>query len=320
MILIILLGSLASFLVTLLVTPFLTEFLKKHNIVGKDVHKASETICAEMGGLAVLLGFSAGFGIAALLISNFGINLVCGFLTIFLVGCVGIVDDLFVLRQRHKPFLVALASFPLIFASLGRQEVWFPFIGPLFLGSFYLIFIPLGVTTASNMTNMLAGFNGLESGIASISCFALGVVCAFFGKLDCCIIAFALFAAFLAFLKYNWYPAKIFPGDTGTLMSGAAIATISILGEVEFAGICTIVPCAIDFALKMISRQPFSQRRLFGNTQVVDGDFLAPPSYPALPHAFLRVTSLRERELVLCLLSMQLIYSFIGVFITIMLK
>lgn len=320
MITIILLGTLTSFLITFLVTPFLTEFLKKHGVVGKDIHKVSEPLCAEMGGLAVLFGFSAGFCVVLLLISNVGLDLVYGFLTIIFVGCVGIVDDLFGLRQRYKPFLVGLASFPLILASFGRQELWCPFIGQLFFGWLYLILIPLGVASASNMTNMLAGFNGLESGIASISCFALGITCAFLGKLDACLIAFTLSAAFLAFLKYNWYPAKIFPGDTGTLISGAAIATVSVLGGVEFAGICMIVPCAIDFTLKMISRQPFSQRRLFGNTLVVDGDFLTPPSYPALPHAFLRVARLKERELVWWLLIMQCIYSTLGIFITILFK
>jgi len=320
MILILLLSSLSSFLITFLVTPFLTELLKEHGVVGKDIHKVPKSLCAEMGGVAVLLGFSSGFFIILLLTPYVSLSLVCAFLTVVFVGFVGIFDDLFTLRQRYKPFLVALASAPLLFISFGRQEFWFPLVGSIFLGSFFLIFISLGVVTASNMTNMLAGFNGLESGIGAISCFALGVACAFSGRLDACFIAFPLSAAFLAFLRYNWYPAKVFPGDTGTLVSGAAIATISVFGGVEFAGIFMIVPCAIDFTLKMISRRPFSHRRLFGNTRVTDNSVLIAPSYPALPHAFLRIARLKERELVSWLLFMQGVYSAIGVFITSLLK
>jgi UDP-N-acetylglucosamine--dolichyl-phosphate N-acetylglucosaminephosphotransferase len=320
MILILLLGCLSSFLITFLVTPFLTGLLKEHGVVGKDIHKVSKSLCAEMGGVAVLLGFSSGFFIILLLAPHMSGSLVYAFLTIVLIGCIGVVDDLFTLRQRYKPFLVALASFPLVFISFGRQELWFPLVGLIFIGPFYLILVSLGVATASNMTNMLAGFNGLESGIGAISCFALGVACAFSGRLDACSIAFPLSAAFLAFLRYNWYPAKVFPGDTGTLVSGAAVATISVFGGVEFAGIFMIAPCAIDFALKMISRRPFSQRRLLGNTRITDSNVLIAPPYPALPHAFLRIARLKERELVSWLLFMQGVYSVISVFITILLK
>jgi UDP-N-acetylglucosamine--dolichyl-phosphate N-acetylglucosaminephosphotransferase len=320
MIITILLGTFTSFLVTFLITPYSIKFLREHGIVGKDVHKTSKPICPEMGGVTVLLGFSAGFFIILLLVLPIDLSLVYAFLTIILVGCVGIIDDLFTLRQRYKPFLTALASVPLIFMSFGQQELWFPLIGLISVGSLYSIFVPLGVATASNMTNMLAGFNGLESGIGAIGCFALGVVSAFSGRLEACFIAFPLSAAFLAFLRYNWYPAKVFPGDTGTLVSGAAIATVAIFGGVEFAGMCIIAPCAIDFTLKMISRQPFSHRGLLGDTRVTDGNVLVAPPYKALPHAFMRVARLKERELVSWLLFMLAIYSAIGVLITIMLK
>jgi UDP-N-acetylglucosamine--dolichyl-phosphate N-acetylglucosaminephosphotransferase len=315
MTLILFLGSAASFLVTFLLTPILIEFFKKHGMVGEDIHKISRPVCAEMGGAAVLLGFSVGFCIILLFSSAMDLNLIYVFLTIIFVGFVGILDDLFTLRQRYKPFLTALASVPLIFTCLDRQGFWFPFVGFIFLGV-YWIFVPLGVATASNMTNMMAGFNGLEGGVGAISCFALGVASAIFGKFEACSIAFPLSTAFLAFLKYNWYPAKVFPGDTGTLVSGAAIAAISIFSGIEFAGICMIAPCAIDFTLKMFSRRPFSQRSLFGDTEVGEDQALIPPVYPALAHAFMRVSRLKENELVLWLLFMQFMYAFIGVLLT----
>lgn len=309
-----LLGSIASFLATLLITPFLIHAFKERGIVGRDVHKLVQRECAEMGGVAVLIGFSVGFGLILLFTAS--VRLVLTFLTIVLVGVVGVADDLLTLRQRYKPFLVALASLPLVFVSFNNahmHELWLPFVGAIFVGPFFVFLIPLGVTTAANMTNMLAGFNGLESGIGAISCFGLGIACYLSGANEAALIAFLLSAAFLAFLRYNWYPAKIFPGDTGTLTSGAAIAAISILGGVEGAGLFTIVPCAIDFTLKMISKRPFSQRSLFGNTRISHEKKLIASSYRALPHAFMRAARLGEKELVSWILIMQVLYSALAV-------
>jgi len=138
------------------------------------------------------------------------------------------------------------------------------------------------------------------------------------GKWDASFLAFLLFAAFVAFLRYNWYPAKIFPGDTGTLVSGAAIASVSILGHVKIAAIVMLMPAAVDFTLKMISRIPFSHRRVYGDTVVMSDGTLKPPSYPALCHAFMNFTRLKERELVLVLLLMEAIYAVLGVYLTLL--
>jgi UDP-N-acetylglucosamine--dolichyl-phosphate N-acetylglucosaminephosphotransferase len=309
-----------SFLITYFATPILIEKLKAHGIVGIDVHKPMKPVCAEMGGLAVLLGLAGAFGFTALLLRDLDFRITSAFLTIVFVGLVGIVDDLFTLRQRYKPVLVAFASTPLLLANIGRSEIWFPLFGWIFFGTAYLIFIPLGVATASNLTNMLAGFNGLEAGVGTISCFSLGFLLAIMERWDYASLAFSFCAASFAFLFYNWYPARIFPGDTGTLVSGAAVAAISISGGIEGAGIVMMVPSAIDFTLKMLARSPFSHRKKFGDTTVASDGTLISPGYAALAHAFMNVTRLKERDLVLALLLMQAMYSSLGVFLTLFLR
>jgi len=309
-----------SFLITYFTTPILIKKLKAHGVVGIDVHKPLKPVCAEMGGLSVLLGVAGAFGFTTLLLRDLDFRITSAFLTIFFVGFVGIVDDLFTLRQRYKPVLVAFASTPLLLANIGRSEMWFPPFGWIFFGTAYLILIPLGVATASNLTNMLAGFNGLEAGMGTISCFSLGFLLATMGRWDSASLAFAFSAAFSAFLFYNWYPSKIFPGDTGTLVSGAAIASISISGGVEAAGIVMIVPSAIDFTLKMLARSPFSHRKKFGDTAIAENGALVSPGYAALAHAFMNVARLKEKDLVLALLLMQAMYSSLGVFLTLFLR
>lgn len=309
-----------AFLITYAMTPFLIKRLKERGIVGADVHKPRRLICAEMGGLAVLLGFVGSFGLALLISVESSYRILPAFLTIVFAGFIGIIDDLFILKQRYKPFLVALASTPLILVNVDTVEIWFPLFGGIYFGSLYLILILLAVATASNLTNMFAGFNGLEAGVGTISCFSLGFVLAILGRWSPASLAFSLSAAFFAFLFYNWYPAKVFPGDTGTLVSGAAIAAISITGGVEAAGILLMVPSAIDFALKMLAKSPFSGRKKFGDTAVAEDGTLISPGYATLAHAFMNVTRLKEKDLVLALLVMQALYSSLAVFLTLFFK
>lgn len=310
-------GSAVAFGVTYLLIPLLIPWLKAHGIRGVDVHKSSKPTCAEMGGLAVLLGFVAGFGVAFVLALNDVAHLFGGFLTIFLVGLTGCIDDVFNLRQRYKLVLCVLASVPLILVFNRSPIVWFPIIGFLNLGlALKWLVIPVAVTTASNLTNMLAGFNGLEAGIGVIACGSTGFLCAALGRFDAALLAFIMFAAFLAFLRYNWYPAKIFPGDTGTLLTGAVLACVSLVGHVEFAAMSMVVPAAVDFALKMISRKPFSHRGIYGDSVPLGDGTIVPPEYPSLPHAFLKVSRMNEKQLVITLLLLEALFALIGVSLT----
>ena len=125
--------------------------------------------------------------------------------------------------------------------------------------------------------------------------------------------------AYLGFLKLNWYPARIFPGDSGTLMGGAAIAALGLAGRLEFAAIVVSIPAAFDFALKMLSRRPFAQRHDFSDSTINSDGILEPAGYPALVHAFMRVSPLGEEELVRSVLLMELCYAALAVAATLLL-
>jgi len=310
----ILIATLTAFLITYFLAPPFIRKMKQKGITGVDVHKPNKPVCAEMGGILILAGFLVPT-LFFMALKPFDLKGALAELTIILVGVVGIIDDLYTLRQRHKVLLTFLVSVPIALAVSGRHEVWFPFFGDIELGYWYLFLAPLGVMVAANLTNMLAGFNGLECGIGVINLFALGWVSLFLEALSPALVAFALCAAYLAFLVYNWYPAKIFPGDTGTLVSGAAVAIISIVNKVEFVGMIMLLPATIDFMLKAFNRQPFAQRTVYGDTKVKKDGTLEPASYAALPHALLKVASLNEKELVKYLLTIQIIHSVIALIV-----
>jgi UDP-N-acetylglucosamine--dolichyl-phosphate N-acetylglucosaminephosphotransferase len=283
-------------------------------ITGVDIHKLDRPIRAEMGGLSVLVALSLGSGILMAFDGERNYVFMCGVGAITLTGLVGVADDRFDLRQRDKAILIAVASIVLSFALADRSTVYFPVIGQVPFGPLYpLLVVPVAITTSANFSNMLAGFNGLETGLATISIGTMTFLSAITGTWTGVVLGLLLLFACMGFLVLNWYPAKIFPGDTGTLMFGAGVAAIGLISHIEIAAVILCMPAALDFALKLISRKPFGQRRIFGNTVVNSDGVLVPADYPALVHAFMKVAPTGERALVTWVLVMEGLYAMLAV-------
>lgn len=251
---------LVSFLTTFFSTPWIIPKLKRAGLTGKDMNKPNKIELPEMGGFAVIFGLSAGI-LLAIALSTFRLGffdeefqirfILAAFLTILLMGLLGIFDDLFAMHQAVKATLPLFAALPLVAVKAGVTTMMVPFIGHINLEIFYTLFlIPIGVAGASNVTNMLAGFNGLEAGMGIVACFSLAIVALGIGRIESAIILISMCGALLAFLYYNWYPAKVLIGDIGTLSIGAVIASSVIIGNYETAGIIIIIPYAIDFLIK----------------------------------------------------------------------
>ena len=303
---------------TIVLSRFLSIKFKEMGITGVDVHKPNKPVTAEMGGLAVLVGVTMGGLLFYVLEPRpFSFLFVAGLVTVLLVGIVGLVDDLISIKQRFKPFLVATMTIPLVVALFGRTSVHLPLVGSIPFGILYpLVVVPLGITTSANLSNMLAGFNGLEAGSAAIGLGVLTLLSALKEQYVGVAIGSLFLAGYLSFLIFNWYPARIFPGDTGTLMAGAAIATIGLACNLVFAAVVVSIPAALDFTLKMASKNPFSARTIHGDTVVDEAGILRPPNYASLSHVFMRMTSMTEKSLVKSILFMEAIYGILAVIIT----
>jgi UDP-N-acetylglucosamine--dolichyl-phosphate N-acetylglucosaminephosphotransferase len=289
-------------------------------ISGIDIHKPDRPVRAEMGGLAVLLGLA--LGSTTYFASNLALDgstaaFAAAFSTIAFTGLVGVADDMVEVAQKVKPFLIVAASAPVVYILAGRTSIYIPAIGSVHIGLLYpLVAVPLAITTSANFANLLAGFNGLEAGCAVISLGTMSLVSYVTGHTSIAALGLILTFAYVGFLGENWYPAKVFPGDTGTLMAGAAIAVMGLAGGLEFPAIILSIPAAMDFGLKMMHRRPFKQRHLYGNTTVRADGTLEPARYPALVHAFMKVSPISERGLVLSVLAMQALYAVIAIVVT----
>ena len=295
--------GLLSFFVTRLTMPRMIRKLEAANIVGKDIHKSWKPIVAEMGGFGILFGFIIGMFSGIYMHDILAFKLVIVLVVILIVGIIGIADDLLALSSKEKFILLFLAGLPLIWAA------------PPNVGILYLITIPIALSIGSNLTNMLAGLNGIESGLGIISMTSLTIACIILGKYDVTIISMSMLGALIAFLYYNKYPAKIFPGDTGTLIIGAAIVCIAFIGRVKLIAFIVLMPNIIDAALKFYSAG-FMNRQQQKPTQLnEDGKLVRPDAgFKSMIRLILR-KPIAEKDAVRIIWAIGVVFGIIGILV-----
>jgi UDP-N-acetylglucosamine--dolichyl-phosphate N-acetylglucosaminephosphotransferase len=318
----------SAYFITNYFLPLLVSRMKKRKIVGIDMNKFDKPKISEMGGICVWLGFSTGI-IASIFMFSYlkwiDINLgfvLAGLSTVAMVGFLGVIDDLVGwkngIRQWQHALIPVFAALPLMAVKVTNPPVILPLIGfvpaeyviPFFgavsFGVIYsLIFVPVGVTGASNAANMLAGLNGLEAGLGSIILGTLMVIALGTGQIEAAVVSIAMLGALIAFLRLNWFPAKVFGGDSLTLMIGATVAIASILGNMEKIGILLMAMYFAELVLKGRFRM---QKESFGIP--TKKGYLRPPSYTAsMTHVVMRLGRFTEKQVVAILLGMQLAIS-----------
>jgi UDP-N-acetylglucosamine--dolichyl-phosphate N-acetylglucosaminephosphotransferase len=303
-----------SFLTTYLLMPVWIRAALKAKLTGKDVNKAHQPEVAEMGGIAVTAGFIGGVLTYIALTtfyfrqSNSQLIYILALLsTVLAVTIVGIIDDVLGwktgLKQWQKPLLTLLPALPLMAVNAGETSMVLPLLGPVNFGLLYpLLFVPLAVTGAANGFNMLAGLNGLEGGMGVLILGVLGIVSWRTGSGWVALLAFTMVSALLAFLRYNWYPARVFPGNTFTYTVGALIAGIAILGNAERVALLLFSLYFLELLLKARTRfrgECYGRPRGDG-TLAPRGDRIE-----SLTHLPMRWGRLGERGIVLLFLSLQ---------------
>ena len=215
-----------AFLITYVAIPKVIFFAEKLRLLDeagiRASHKGSVPI---FGGIAIFTGI-----IFSLLFWADIENIQYLLVSILIIFFVGVIDDLLVLSPFKKIVGQIIATLIIIFfhdmqidsmhGVLGISEALSPWVSIPFT-----IFVVIVIT---NGFNLIDGVDGLAAGIGVISSFSFGVIALLMGQSDIAIVAFTLMGALLAFLKYNFYPAKIFMGDTGSLVVGMILSILSI--------------------------------------------------------------------------------------------
>jgi UDP-N-acetylglucosamine--dolichyl-phosphate N-acetylglucosaminephosphotransferase len=294
-----------SLLTTLVTVPWLIKQLAKRDIMGIDHNKPDKTKIPEMGGLTVVIGFVAGIS-TFLVINKILKDLEYEFLAATVLAVVGaalagIMDDLFGLRQRVKAVIPFLFAIPVGVYVADKTTMSFIIGDPVDFGILMMLIAPFGVTCAANAGNMLEGFNGLGTGLGIIISVTLIAISLKDGVTDSLILLFPLLGALIAFLWFNRYPARIFPGDTLTLFVGATIACAAIVGDFKTIGALLFIPMIIEFFLKL--RGHFKGENY--GTPDKEGYLTYEGEIESLTHFIMKKKRIKEHRLVMILWGIE---------------
>ena len=289
-----------AFGMTYCLIPWLIPKLRERGIVGRDLNKPTHPQIVEMGGIAVVIGFFTGTSVA---LAFDGVDnrelLFVSLSTVLGAAFVGVLDDLFELRQRQKalfPFLIAL---PLGVAL--DSVIYLPFIGEVDFGHLIIIGVPFAVTCAANAGNMLEGFNGLGTGLGILMSSTLILLAFHHDRLDGVFILVPLLGGLLAFLMFNRYPAVIFPGDTLMLFTGAAIAVGGMLSNLYAQTTVIFLPMIAEFFLKL--RGDFKAENYCSNAS--NGRLEYSGRIESITHIVMKHARLSERQLVAVIWALE---------------
>jgi UDP-N-acetylglucosamine--dolichyl-phosphate N-acetylglucosaminephosphotransferase len=253
---------LASFFIVLIFMPLWIKKAKQIGLLWKDMNKLTNEKVAGSGGIVVLTAFIISLFIFVayrtfvLQDSSHLIEIISLSSVVLLAGGIGFIDDLLGwqhggVSKKTRLVMMIIASIPLMAINAGKHTMSLPGIGSFDFGLFYpLILIPLGIVGATTTFNFLAGFNGLEAGMGAIILSALSLVAFLTGNSWLALVALCMVVALLAFLFYNFSPAKVFPGDVLTYAVGSMIAIIAILGNFEKIAVFFFIPFIIEVFLK----------------------------------------------------------------------
>ncbi len=298
------LPALLAFLLCLLLTPLLADFMRKHGITGLDVHKPPpKPVVPEMCGIAMVISLLCSLGLSAFLFPQYSDIFVAIALSTVIVALIGLVDDLYCLNPIFKACLPALGGIPILLLSAYSPRPYLPFVGRARLTYIYPFIIPVAIAVTSNATNMYDVLNGSMPGSMGITCFFLAICSILLGRIEGLIIFLCLSASFFGFYHYNRYPASAFSGDVGSLGMGAAFGAAVITTRLDIIGVVAFMPYIMNGFWILTSVKGLRERREIRHRPVVFQDgFLIDSANPHAPITLVRLlvceSPLTESEVV----------------------
>ncbi|MBE7703429.1 MAG: undecaprenyl/decaprenyl-phosphate alpha-N-acetylglucosaminyl 1-phosphate transferase [Cyanobacteria bacterium SIG28] len=239
-------GSFISYLLGVFIVPFVIDWSQKGGLVDlPNERKIHTTPISRLGGVAIWLSTMLTFLFLVLLSYYPYGSLLSGILLggslMFLLG---LIDDIYNLDAKFK--LVIQLSIATIVYLLGVKidTLFNPFGAAINLGVLSYPITLLWIVGITNAVNFIDGVDGLAGSVISVNSIALALIAVAMTPAQpiTALIAFILAGSMLAFLTFNFNPAKIFMGDSGALFSGFLLATLSIAGVMKGATLAILLP------------------------------------------------------------------------------
>ncbi|MDX9873155.1 MAG: MraY family glycosyltransferase [Clostridia bacterium] len=296
----------AAFLMTLVGTPVIRKIaIKLRAFDQPDERKVHQHTMPRLGGLAICLAFWL-VVIATQELTREIYGLLGGGLIICLVG---MWDDLFGISAKKKLAVQIIAAAFTAYMGVRVDFLTHPFQDVVSLSYLSYPVTILWIIGITNAVNLIDGLDGLAAGVSAIAAITLGVVSVLEGFGSVGFLAFILAAAILGFLKHNFYPAKIFMGDTGSLFLGFNLAAIAIMGLTKSATVISLFLPVVILGIPIIDTMLAIFRR-FNN-----GRPIFSPDKEHLHHRLLAL-GLTHQKTVLIIYGVSFVLGVSAVFIS----
>ena len=263
---------LVAFVVAAAVTPAAIKIAPKIGAmdIPKDERRMHKKPMPRFGGIAIYLGIMAALAVFAL--KDKGItSVMTGCTLIYMLGLIADLKDLKPLVKLCGQIVCATV----VYIMGVRIEFITNYFGPgnmAFGDVACFIITVLWLIAITNAVNLIDGLDGLAAGIAAISALCIGYVAYIHGQYVPTLAMMAIAGAALGFLPYNFNPAKIFMGDSGSELLGFSIAAVSILGTVKSATIVVVIIPALVLGLPIFDTVMAIFRRLAKHQSIGTAD------------------------------------------------
>lgn len=249
-----LISALIGFIVAIFLTPVITPFARRLGALDcpnyRTIHQAPTP---RLGGAAIFGAFWLTVGafcivdphVRAFLSVDPGKSaaFLAGMIIIFILG---VFDDFRSLNAYGKLPVQILAATIVYAAGFRADAIGVPWDGAISLGIFSYPVTVLWIVGITNAINLIDGLDGLAAGVAAIASATIGLIALHLGNSAVAFVTFVLAGVLLGFLRYNFHPAKLFMGDSGSLVLGFFLATVALPGvQKGSTAVALLVPIVV---------------------------------------------------------------------------
>lgn len=299
-----------SFIFVCFATPILIKIGLKFGFVDQvNQRKIHRGAIPRIGGIGISLGtllpiFLLCFFFQKGIILNTTNNIVLYFVGGLAISLLGLFDDINGINAKIKLlFQTAIAFLATQYGALV-ETLPMPW-GRLELGVFSYVVTIFWIIAIINAFNLIDGMDGLSSGITLFSSLTIAILAIVNGYLPTALVALALAGAVTGFLIYNFNPARIFMGDSGSMFIGYLLAVLSLRSQSKAHAVVSIMVPIIAMGLPILDTTLAFARRIMRHQSIFTAD-------KQHIHHFILSLGFNQRKTVLILYSISILFTILA--------
>lgn len=298
-----------SIMISYLMTPIAIKVAYAVGAIDipKDARRVHSKPIPRLGGLAIFVAFMTTYLALNSISGSKEWGLIAG--SIMIVG-IGALDDIRPISAKLKLAVQIVAALILYFSGI-RIDFLTNYFGPsemVYVGMLSLPITIFWIVGITNTVNLIDGLDGLAAGISTIAAASLAYVALVNGRMETALVTTIIVGSCLGFLPYNFNPAKIFMGDTGSLFLGFMLAATSIDGSIKGATFIVFAAPILALGLPIFDTSFAILRRFLSGRPIMEAD---------KGHLHHRLLSLgyHQRTVVLAMYFISVLLGLSGIFL-----